>query len=104
MIGSWPLEVPKSGTRLEDALAIIIWYWYTYHHQYHLQYDYLYHGLRPKKRWGKWVKRNVSKYQDAVKKYFGYSNEKAKSAIKVLTKEQLEEILEWFDTSEGGKT
>ena len=68
------------------------------------QYDYLYHGLRPKKRWGKWVKRNVSKYQDAVKKYFGYSNEKAKSAIKVLTKEQLEEILEWFNTSEGGKT
>ena len=68
------------------------------------QYDYLYHGLRPKKRWGKWQKRSVSKYLDGVKKFFGYSNQKAKEAIKILSKDQLEEILEWYKSSEGGKT
>tara|TARA_B100000131_G_scaffold31655_1_gene29466 strand:- start:228 stop:500 length:273 start_codon:yes stop_codon:yes gene_type:complete len=68
------------------------------------QYDYLYHGLRAKKRWGKWQKRSVSKYQESVKKFFGYSNQKAKEAIKILSKDQLEEILEWYKSSEGGKT
>ena len=68
------------------------------------QYDFFFYGLRAKKRWGRWAKRNTSKYQDAVKKFFGYSNEKAKQAIKVLQEDQLKEILEWYNTSEGGKT
>jgi hypothetical protein len=38
---------------------------------------------------------------DYVKRYYGYSNEKAKQALKILTKEQLNFIKSKFDT--GGK-
>ena len=68
------------------------------------QYDFLFYGIRAKKRWGKWAKRNTSKYQEAVKKFFSYSDQKAKEAIKVLPKEQLDEIFQWFTTAEGGKS
>ena len=38
---------------------------------------------------------------DAVKSYYGYSNEKAQQALKILTKEQISFIKEKLDV--GGK-
>jgi hypothetical protein len=35
---------------------------------------------------------------DAVKSYYGYSNEKAQQALKILNKEQLEYIKSKLDT------
>ena len=57
-----------------------------------LQYDFYLHGLPKKKRFAKWMKASKLKDLDLIKEHFGYSNEKAKVALEILTKEQVEDI------------
>lgn len=58
-----------------------------------LQYQYLLNTVRGYKRpYQKWVKRESSENLEAVKEYFGYSNDKAKQALVLLNDAQLEEI------------
>ena len=66
-----------------------------------MQYDFMLNSLRKKKRFSPWLRQDKIKYLDYVKRYYGYSNEKAKQALKILTKEQLNFIKSKFDT--GGK-
>lgn len=58
-----------------------------------MQYSYLLNTIRPMKRkFQPWQKSEVDKDIECVKEYFGYSNEKAKEALRILTTEQIEEI------------
>ena len=66
-----------------------------------LQYDFYLNSLRKKKRFSPWLRQDKIKDLDYVKRYYGYSNEKAKQALKILTEEQLNVIKAKFDT--GGK-
>ena len=59
-----------------------------------LQYDFLLNILRSKKRFSPWVKKEELKNLDYVKHYYGYSNEKAKQVLPLLSKEQLTFIQE----------
>ena len=59
-----------------------------------LQYDFLLNILRSKKRFSPWVKKEELKNLDYVKRYYGYSNEKAKQVLPLLSKEQLTFIQE----------
>ena len=59
-----------------------------------------YHFL-PKKRFSPWLRKDKIKDLDMVKRYYGYSNEKAKQALRILTTEQLNFIKSKFET--GGK-
>lgn len=60
-----------------------------------LQYQYLLNTVRPMKRkFQPWQKTSVLKDIDCVKEYFGYSNEKAKEALRILTDEQITLIKE----------
>lgn len=55
-----------------------------------LQYQYLLNTIRPMKRkFQPWQKTLAVKDIDCVKEYFGYSNEKAKEALRILTDEQI---------------
>ena len=55
-----------------------------------LQYQYLLNTVRPMKRkFQPWQKAVGLKDIDCVKEYFGYSNEKAKEALRILTDEQI---------------
>ena len=65
------------------------------------QYDFLLNTLRPKKRFSPWLRKDEIKNLDLVKRYYGYSNEKAKQALRILTKEQLNFIKSKFET--GGR-
>ena len=65
------------------------------------QYDFLLNTLRPKKRFSPWLRKDEIKDLDLVKRYYGYSNEKAKQALRILTKEQLSFIKSKFET--GGR-
>ena len=74
--------------------------------QYHflpkkMQYDFLLNTLRPKKRFSPWLRKDTIKDLDYVKRYYGYSNEKAQQTLKILTKDQLNFIKSKFET--GGK-
>ena len=66
-----------------------------------LQYDFFLNSVRKKKRFSPWLRKDKIKDLDCVKRYYGYSNEKAQQALKILTKEQLNFIRLKFET--GGK-
>lgn len=64
-----------------------------YHHiDNRLQFDFLLNTVRKAKRFSKWAKQIEIADLDAVKEYYGYSNEKARSALSILSKENLNEI------------
>ncbi len=63
-----------------------------------LQYDFLLNSLRKKRRFAPWLKKGKTEDLDAIKKYYGYSNEKAQQAMRILTKEQIKYIKQKLDT------
>lgn len=63
-----------------------------------LQYHYLLNTIRPMKRkFQPWQKTSAIKDIDFVKEYFGYSNDKAKEALRLLTDEQITLIKEQLE-------
>jgi len=74
--------------------------------QYHflpkkMQYDFYLNTLRSKKRFSPWLRKDEIKDLDLVKRYYDYSNEKAKQALRILSKEQLNFIRSKFEI--GGR-
>tara|TARA_R100000030_G_scaffold94063_1_gene80642 strand:+ start:1078 stop:1464 length:387 start_codon:yes stop_codon:yes gene_type:complete len=63
-----------------------------------MQYDFYLNSLRKKKRFSPWLRQDKIKDLDYVKRYYGYSNEKAKQTLKILNKEQLTFIKSKLDT------
>ena len=57
-----------------------------------MQYSFLLYTLRKRKRFSPWLKKEQVDDLDLVKKHYGYSNEKAKVAVSLLTKTQIENI------------
>ena len=57
-----------------------------------LQFDFLLNSLRPRKRFTPWLKAKKLDNLEYVKEYYGYSNEKAKTALDILTDEQISAI------------
>lgn len=57
-----------------------------------LQNDFFINSLRKRKRFAKWMRSAKVKNIEYVKEYFGYSNEKAKQALEVLTDEHIKII------------
>jgi hypothetical protein len=64
-----------------------------YHHlDKKLQFHFLLNIVRKRKRFSKWQKQTVFDDVEAVKEYYGYSNEKARSALSLLSPDEIEEI------------
>ena len=57
-----------------------------------MQFQFLLNSIRSKKRFTPFLKASKIKDIECVKEYYGYSNEKAKSALDILTNEQLKLI------------
>jgi len=67
------------------------------------QFQFLLNTIRPMKRkFQSWQKSQVEKDLECVKLYFGYSNAKAREALRILTDEQIAEIR--TKTDKGGVT
>ena len=66
-----------------------------------LQYDFLLNSLRKQNRYAPWMKASKTKNLEYVKEYFGYNNEKAKSALNVLSEDDIATIKEKL--KKGGK-
>jgi hypothetical protein len=66
-----------------------------------MQYSFYLNSLRKKKRFSPWLRKDNIKDLECVKKYYGYSNEKAYQTLKILTKEQIDFIKQRLET--GGK-
>jgi len=58
-----------------------------------VQFHFFINSIRKKKRFGgKWLTQTKLKDIEYVKQYYGYSNEKAREALSILTNEQVELI------------
>ena len=57
-----------------------------------LQFDFLINSLRPRKRFTPWMKAKKLDNLEYVKEYYGYSNDKAKTALEILNDEQISAI------------
>lgn len=65
------------------------------------QFSYLLNSITKKKRFSKWHKQEIGDDLSMVMEYYGYSIEKAKVALSILTKDQLTMIKQKFE--KGGK-
>ena len=66
-----------------------------------MQYYFYLNSLRKKRRFSPWLRKDKISDLDYMKRYYGYSNEKASQALKLLSPEQIEFIKQRLDT--GGK-
>ena len=57
-----------------------------------LQYSFLINMIRKRKRFSKWMKPDVLSDLEVVKEYYGYSNEKARQVLSLLSNEQINEL------------
>ena len=64
-----------------------------YHHtDPRLQYSFLINTIRKRKRFSKWAKPEVENDIEVVKEYYGYSNEKARQVLPLISPSQMETI------------
>ena len=62
-----------------------------------MQYSFYLNTLRKKKRFSPWLRKDKVTDLEIIKQYYGYSNEKASNALKILTPEQITFIKQRLD-------
>ena len=69
-----------------------------------LQYDFFLNTIRSQKRpFAKWVKVEKSDDLECIKQIFGFSNQKARDALRLLSNEQIQKLKEQTFTGGLGK-
>ena len=63
-----------------------------------MQYSFYLNSLRKRKRFSPWLRKDKVTDLESIKQYYGYSNEKASQALKILTQEQINFIKQRLDT------
>ena len=66
-----------------------------------MQYDFFLNSVKPRKRFSPWARKDSIGYLDVVKEYYGYNDDKALQALRILTKNQLDKIT--YLLRKGGK-
>ena len=66
-----------------------------------MQYSFYLNTLRKRRRFSPWIRKDKVSDLEYVKRYYGYNNENAAQAMKILSNEQIEFIKQKLDT--GGK-
>ena len=64
----------------------------NHHIDNRLQFDFFINIVRRRKRFSKWFKPEQISDLDVVKKYYGYSNEKARQVLALLSTKQINEL------------
>ena len=87
-----PFVVNKCVYPFQDTIMLVNEINQLPHLDKKLQFDFLLNSVRSRKRYTPWLKANKLDNLEDVKEYYGYSNEKAKQALDILTDEQIAEI------------
>ncbi len=87
-----PYIVNKCLAPHNDTIMLVNEINMRHHLDKKLQFDFLLNSIRKRKRFEPYVKSGKIKDIEYVKEYYEYSNEKAKTALKILTKEQITTI------------
>ena len=96
-----PFIVNKCLSGFQDTLMLVNEINQHPHLDKKLQFDFLLNSVRTRKRYVPWMKAKKLKNIECVKEYYGYNNEKAKSALKLLNDEQIKAIKD--SLNKGGK-
>jgi len=64
----------------------------NHHLDHRLQFDFFINIVKKQKRWSKWVKPESVSDLELIKEYYGYSNEKAKSVLPLLSYEYINKL------------
>ena len=64
----------------------------NHHIDNRLQFDFFINIIRKRKRFSKWFKPEEISDFETVKEYYGYSNEKARQVLTLLSTEQINEL------------
>ena len=70
----------------------------NHHLNKELQYSFYLNSLRKRKRYSSWIRKDTIKDIEYVKTYYGYNNEKAEQALKILNKTQINFIKQRLET------
>ena len=84
--------INKCVAPFPDSLMLINEINQLHHLDKKLQFDFLINSLRARKRYTPWMKAKKLENLEYVKEYYGYNNEKAKSALDILNDEQISTI------------
>ena len=87
-----PFIVNKCVYPFQDTIMLVNEINQLPHLDKKLQFDFLLNSVRSRRRFTPWLKANKLDNLEDVKEYYGYSNEKAKQALDILTDEQIATI------------
>ena len=73
----------------------------NHHVDSRLQFDFLINIIRKRKRFSKWLKPQIQNDVEVVKEYYGYSNEKARQVLPLLSADQINGLRE--KVKKGGR-
>ena len=68
-----------------------------------LQHDFYFHSIRPRKRFSKWNKSIQTQYIEAIQNVYACNIQRANEISTLLDEKQLESVLEFYTSSQGGK-
>ena len=87
-----PFVINRSLSYFPDTVALANEMNRYGHLESRLQFAFLINTIRKRKRFSKWIKPEIENDVEVVKEYYGYSNEKAKSVLSLLTGDQIKQI------------
>jgi len=84
-----PFVVNRSLSYFPDTVALANEMNRYHHIDSKLQYQFLINIVRKRKRFSKWVKPEIENDIEAVKEFYGYSNDKARQVLPLFSAAQL---------------
>lgn len=96
-----PFMVNRSLSYFSDTVVIANEMNKYHHLDSRLQFSFLINIIRKRKRFSKWVKPELENDLESVKEYYGYSNEKARQILSLLSPSQIKQIRE--KVNKGGR-
>lgn len=87
-----PYLVNKGLSYFIDTIYLVNEMNQRHHLEKKLQFDFLINIVRKKKRYSKWFKPQQDEVVDAVMNYYGYSQDKARQVVNLLTEDQITQI------------
>ena len=96
-----PFVINRSLSYFPDTVALANELNTRHHIDKKLQYHFLINIVRKRKRFSKWNKPDLVSDMEVVKQYYGYSNDKARQVLQLLSPEQIEQLKK--KVSKGGR-
>ena len=87
-----PFVVNRCLSPFSDTILLVNEINKLHHLDKKLQFDFLLNSIRARKRYAPWLKATKLENLKYVKEFYGYSNEKAKTALDILNDEQISAI------------